>query len=709
MESGTAALVPVLSEIARVASESLDLDVVFQRIAAAAARVLAFDAMTVTYNHESSGISLYTIAGPTLNDEERRSYARHVPRHEYSPGLWALLTRPGPTADLFLVLDTSFPRDRSLKEAKIRSMLRVPLAGSSRGGYLSLLSLEPGAYTAEHEKLFRPIADVVAMAFEHERLAADERERRRKYEGLQALAPALARALDVRDVFDRISEIARPVIPHDRMALGLLTEDRTAVRVYAVSGGGFPEIPEPIRLTPGELARHDWSTEIVRDVLIEVDPASDKCRHLSSEGIRSLLRVPIFFDGTWQFAGGLLFLSRTANTYSEDDVPFAQHVADQVALALSHQRLAEEARRAAEARAETERLEKRVAALSQELASRGGFGRIVGTSKMWRDALVHAAKVAPTETTVLLTGESGTGKEVVARAIHRSSARSAGPFVALNVAALPDQLLESELFGYERGAFTGATSAKPGRLEQAAGGTLFLDEAGEMSPAVQAKLLRVLEEREYQRLGGTKVLRTEARIVAATNRNLARAIEKGEFREDLFYRLSVFGIHLPPLRERPEDILPLTEMFLAELGPAVGRPVPGISREAKDLLLSYPWPGNVRELRNALERAAILSEGGLITAAHLPISVTRQDSPAGRAGVPAPAGGGAVLPPEGVDLESLERDYVREALKKARFNKSRAAKLLGLTRAQLYSRIEKYGLEGDRGEIRDLPPAAEPL
>ncbi|MFI5197185.1 MAG: sigma 54-interacting transcriptional regulator [Thermoanaerobaculia bacterium] len=697
MESGAAALVPVLSEIARVASETLDLGVVFERIAAAAARILAFDAMTVTYNHRDEGFTLYTIAGPTLNDDDRRAYARHIPRNDYSPTLWNLLTRAGRIDDLFAVADTSFPRDRSLVDAKIRSMLRVPLAGSSRGGYLSLLSREPGAYTAEHEELFRPIADVVAMAVEHERLAADEKDRRRKYENLQALAPALAKALDVRDVFDNISEIARPVIPHDRMALGLLTEDRTAVRVYAVSGGGFPEIPEPIRLTPGDLARHDWSTEIVRDVSVEVDPASDKCRHLSSDGIRSLLRVPIFFDGTWQFAGGLLFLSRTKDTYDEDDIPFAQHVADQVALALSHQRLAEEARRAAEARAEAERLERRVAVLSEELASRGGFGRIVGTSKSWRDVLVHAAKVAPTETTVLLTGESGTGKEVVARAIHRSSTRSAGPFVALNVAALPDQLLESELFGYERGAFTGATSAKPGRLEQAAGGTLFLDEAGEMSPSVQAKLLRVLEEREYQRLGGTKILRTDARIVAATNRDLARAIEKGEFREDLFYRLSVFGILLPPLRERPEDILPLTEMFLAELGPTVGRPVPGISREAKELLLSYPWPGNVRELRNALERAAILSDGGLITAAHLPISVTRQDSPAGRAAVPTPAGGGAVLPPEGVDLESLERDYVKEALKKARFNKSKAAKLLGLTRAQLYSRIEKYGLEGGSG------------
>ena len=691
MESGTAALVPVLSEIARVASETLDLDVVFQRISAAVARVLAFEAMTLTYNEGGTGFSLYTIAGPTLNEQDRRAYAGFIPRKDYSPTLWAVLTRSGRTDDLFSFFDTSFPRDRSLKDAKIRSMLRVPLTGTSRDGYLTLLSLKPGAYTEEDEVLVRPIADVIAMAFEHERLAADEKDRRRKYEGLQALAPALAKALDVRDVFELISEIVRPVVPHDRMALGILTEDRAAIRVYAVSGTGFPEIKEPIRLTPADRAREDWSTEIVRDVLVDLDPASDRCRHLSADGARSILRVPIFFEGHWQFAGGLLFISRTPNTYDEDDIPFARQVADQIALALSYQRLAEEARRAADARAEAETLEKRVAVLSVELASRGGFDRIVGTSKSWRDVLVQAAKVAPMETTVLLTGESGTGKEVVARAIHRSSARAAGPFIALNGAALPDQLLESEMFGYEKGAFTGATGGKPGRLEQAAGGTLFLDEAGEMSPAVQAKLLRVLEEREFQRLGGTKVLKADARIVAATNRDLARAIEKGEFREDLFYRLSVFGIHLPPLRERPEDILPLTEMFLAELGPAVGRPVPGVSKEAKELLLSYPWPGNVRELRNALERAAILVEGGLITAAHLPISITRQDS-APRGATPSTAA--AFLPPEGVDLESLERDYVKEALKKARFNKSKAAKLLGLTRAQLYSRIEKYGLEG---------------
>jgi transcriptional regulator with GAF, ATPase, and Fis domain len=693
MESGTAALVPVLSEIARVASETLDLPEVFHRIASAAGRLLTFDAMTVTLTDEGDGFVLYSIGGAEVTDETRRAYPRLVPRAEYSAGLWDVLQKAGVIDDIAAACDAAFPRDRELRGSRVRAMLRAPLhAGARTVGYLSLLSLKPRAFQSNDLALLTPVADIVAMAVAHARLGAAEKERRRRYEALQALPPILARALDVREVFDAISEIVRPVIPHDRMALGLLNEARDAVRVYAVSGGRYPGLPETIRLSQAERFPDHWTTEIVRDTLVELDPKTDKCRQVLADGIRSLLRVPIFFEGEWQFAGGLLFLSRTPATYDEGDVPLAQHVADQVALALSHERLAGEARRAAEAVNEAKKLEQRVATLTEELDSRGGFGRIVGTSDAWRDVLVQAAKVAPTETTVLLTGESGTGKEIVARAIHRSSARAAGPFVALNAAALPDQLLESELFGYEKGAFTGATGAKPGRIEQAGGGTLFLDEAGEMSPAVQAKLLRVLEEREFQRLGGTKVLRTDTRIIAATNRDLGRAIEKGEFREDLFYRLSVFGIHLPPLRDRPEDILPLTEMFLAELGPAVGRPVPGVSREAKDLLLSYPWPGNVRELRNALERAAILSDGGLITAAHLPISVTRHESPAARAA--APAGPSAFLPPEGVDLESLERDYVKEALKKARFNKSRAAKLLGLTRAQLYSRIEKYGLEG---------------
>ncbi|OLC37564.1 MAG: hypothetical protein AUH75_12200 [Gemmatimonadetes bacterium 13_1_40CM_4_65_7] len=325
-------------------------------------------------------------------------------------------------------------------------------------------------------------------------------------------------------------------------------------------------------------------------------------------------------------------------------------------------------------------------------------GGVIGTSPSWRGVLAQAAKVARAETTVLLTGESGTGKEVVAHMIHRGSRRAEGPFVALNCAALPEALLESELFGYEKGAFTGAVSARAGRLEQAAGGTLFLDEVGEMSPAVQAKVLRVLQEREFQRLGGTRTLKADVRVIAATNRDLQVAMTKGAFREDLYYRLHVFAIHLSPLRERPEDILPLLEHFVDELGPVVlGRPAAGISREARAHFLAHAWPGNVRELRNAVERALILCEGGLINPEHLPWRVDASNgAPLIPLPLPAPAAAappaGGEFPAQGVDLEAIERELIEGALKQTGRNKSRAARLLGLSRSKLYSRMERFGL-----------------
>ena len=319
-------------------------------------------------------------------------------------------------------------------------------------------------------------------------------------------------------------------------------------------------------------------------------------------------------------------------------------------------------------------------------------GGVVGTSQSWRDVLGQAAKVAPAETTVLLSGESGTGKEVVAHLIHRGSRRAEGPFVPLNCAALPEALLESELFGYEKGAFTGAVAARAGRLEQAAGGTLFLDEVGEMSPAVQAKFLRVLQEREFQRLGGTRMLKADVRVIAATNRDLQVAMTRGAFREDLYYRLHVFAIHLPPLRDRPEDILPLLEHFVQELGPVVlGRPAAGISREAREHFLAYAWPGNVRELRNAVERALILCEGGLINPEHLPWHAeAARSAPQPLPSVAEPVVGN--FPANGVDLEAMERTLIERALKQAGQNKAKAARLLGLSRSKLYSRMERFRL-----------------
>jgi transcriptional regulator with GAF, ATPase, and Fis domain len=362
-------------------------------------------------------------------------------------------------------------------------------------------------------------------------------------------------------------------------------------------------------------------------------------------------------------------------------------VAEHVALALAHQRLAEESRRTEAAQDRAAQLKERVHVLVGELEALSAH-RALGRSRRWRDVLAQATKVAPTDTTVLLTGESGTGKEVVARFIHRGSPRKDGPFVALNCAALPEQLLESELFGHEKGAFTGALAARPGKIEQAARGVLFLDEVGEMSPAVQAKFLRVLQEREYQRLGGTRTLKADMRVLAATNRDLKAAIARGGFREDLYYRLAVFDIALPPLRERPEDILLLVDAFLEEIGRSVGRPAAGVSQEVRNTLVAYPWPGNVRELRNAIERAVILCEGGLIASEHLPLGIVGAPRPEAASAPQAapPAAPGAVT------LDAAEREMILQALARAGNNKSKAARLLGLTRAQLRSRIEKHGL-----------------
>jgi transcriptional regulator with GAF, ATPase, and Fis domain len=436
----------------------------------------------------------------------------------------------------------------------------------------------------------------------------------------------------------------------------------------------------PVKLTADELARR-VDFEIVEDIPTQIPPATERQRLLASSGLRSWLRVPVQISG--EVKGGLSFFHREPSRYDLGNAEVARRLADRIALMLSHHRLAEEARIAAEAEERAARLEATVETLTREL-ERQERRRVVGVSSSWKDTLRAVGRVAKMETTVLITGESGTGKEVVAKLLHQGSPRAHAPFVAINCAALPEQLLESELFGHEKGAFTGAIATKIGRLEQAAGGTLFLDEIAEMSPLVQAKFLRVLEEREFQRVGGTRTLKANVRVIAATNRDLAVAIGRQSFREDLYYRLNVFQIHIAPLRRRREDILPLAEAFLEDLGRTMGKPAAGISADAREWLLTYPWPGNVRELRNAIERAILLCDGGLITHDHLPVPIADFEPPYHN-------GDDVPLPHGGVDLEDVERGFVEKALGQAKGNKSKAARLLGLTRAQLYTRLERYG------------------
>jgi len=294
-----------------------------------------------------------------------------------------------------------------------------------------------------------------------------------------------------------------------------------------------------------------------------------------------------------------------------------------------------------------------------------------------------ALKAAKTKATILLTGESGTGKELIAKAIHFESDRSKGPFIAINCAAIPENLLEAELFGYEKGAFTGALISKPGKFELANGGTIFLDEIGDLPLHLQAKLLRVIQDKTFERIGGTKSIKVDIRIIAATNKDLEEMVKDGSFREDLYFRLNVIPIYLPPLRERKEDIPLLIDHFLKKFNEEYGKNI-NITKEAMEKLVNYSWPGNVRELENTIERLVILAEGNEITLNDLPFYI-RQEDDTRITCVKLKE----TLPSQ---LELIEKQAIKEALKASNYNQTKAAKMLGLTKRQINYKIKKYGL-----------------
>jgi DNA-binding NtrC family response regulator len=316
--------------------------------------------------------------------------------------------------------------------------------------------------------------------------------------------------------------------------------------------------------------------------------------------------------------------------------------------------------------------------LREALGQRYQFENIIGRSPAMQEIFATITRVAPTRATMLLAGESGVGKDMIARAIHHHSPRRGRPFVKINCTAIPENLMESELFGYEKGAFTGANTSKPGKFEQADTGTVFLDEIGDVPPAIQVKLLRVLQDREFERLGSNKTLHTDVRVVAATNVDLRAALEQGTFREDLYYRLNVVPLNIPPLRERKEDIPYLVEHFAKKFGGE-------ISEGALERLMSYHWPGNVRELENVVERSILLAQSPRIEAGDIRIDTAQRARPA--------AANADHFLPEGMTLDDYEQSIIREALKRANGNKSQAARLLGLTRNALRYRLAQMGIE----------------
>ena len=479
------------------------------------------------------------------------------------------------------------------------------------------------------------------------------------FDGSLELLRELAVTNNVDAALPRLSAIVSKMLPHD--ALRMACFDPRARTVVSAATADVPDM----MTSEGE----DVIIDDLRTRALGASAGLHATERMVGLGYRSVLglstRAP-------EPLVRVAFWSKQPLAFNHTHVPIARRIAYHLGLGACR---GEQGK--AIHQIDNERPQRVDAAVQRTVdrVTTGTHPQVVGESAEWREVLRKATQVAATDTTALITGESGTGKEVVARFIHAASARKSGPFVALNCAALPEQLLESELFGYERGAFTSAQQAKPGQVELASGGVLFLDEVTEMSLSAQAKFLRVLQEREFQRLGGTRLVKANIRVIAATNRDLRKAVERGDFREDLFYRLGVFDIQIPPLRDRPSDIVPLSETFLQEIGRSFGRPPAALTRDARQALLQYEWPGNVRELRNVLERAAILCDGALIDPEHLKLQSAR--SPRN----------------DTTDLSVVERTTIAKVLHESRGNKTKAARRLGLTRTQLHLRIRKYRLE----------------
>ena len=458
----------------------------------------------------------------------------------------------------------------------------------------------------------------------------------------------------------------------------LLNQETGEVDVEASSGR---------RLERAKPVRHGFRESVVGDAVrngkpIVVPVARPELRFPTQTSARSpgrekvtYIAVPIPYEG--QTLGQLdVELEYTPNREYERTVTFLAVVGAMIAQAMKVHRLIE---------ADRQRLVEENAHLRLELNERYGFSNIVGASRQMQDVYAQVEQVAKTNTTVLLRGESGTGKELIAHAIHHNSARAKKPFIKVSCAALPNDLIESELFGYEKGAFTGAHAPKKGRFELAEGGTLFLDEIGELNLATQVKLLRVLQAREFERLGGTQTIQADIRLIAATNKDLEVAIVSKGFREDLFYRLNVFAIFIPPLRDHKTDVLQLANFFLEKFATQHAKNVKRIATPAIDMLMAYHWPGNVRELENAIERAVVVCNEQVLHAHHLPPTLQTAEET-----------GTVIEQSLEQATEAFEKDILQDALKSARGNRAKAARLLKTTGRVFNYKVRKYGIDWKR-------------
>jgi formate hydrogenlyase transcriptional activator len=493
-----------------------------------------------------------------------------------------------------------------------------------------------------------------------------------------------------------VSEALHPVISFDRCAITLYQPERDSFRFLAVEGEQLSDYFH----TGLELSRNEtcgsWVFDHQRPLVrrdLEKEQQYPNERRLAAEGMQSMCVVPLTLQG--KCIGLLSLVSLQRNRYSDEEAVFLQEVANQVALAVQNMQSYQEI---ASLKA---RLEKENVYLREELHAEHNFEEIVGNSPALLKALHAVEQVAPTDSTVLIYGETGTGKELVARAIHSRSSRNGRALVSVNCSAISAGLVESELFGHVKGAFTGALERRIGRFELANGGTIFLDEIGELCLETQVKLLRVLQEHEFEPVGSSHSLRVDVRVIAATNRNLREAVQAGRFRSDLFYRLNVFPLELPPLRERRSDIPQLVTFCLSQLSKRLGKKIDGISRESMENMVNYPWPGNIRELQNVIERAIIVSADSTlrldrdlmpISAATKGMEVRERDAADDRQ---ADLKSQKPLP----TLDEIERNHILTALQHSGGvvdGPKGAARILNLHPNTLRHRMDKLGIKGSR-------------
>jgi Nif-specific regulatory protein len=499
----------------------------------------------------------------------------------------------------------------------------------------------------------------------------------RQLEDLLEVSQTLGTTLNLRAALPQVLAILEE--NHGTVSsIIVLRDDEAGDLAVAAASGGSSDARTRYRLGEGITGRVVQSGRPVVVPRVSREPLFlDRTRVFQRSGRNELSYICVPIRAERRTVGALgVALPYSRDRGYEQEMQFLGVVGSMIGQAVLVHHLVE---------AERKRLLDENTKLRQELTERYDLRNIVGASRAMQQVYEQVAQVAPSNTTVLLRGESGTGKELVAHALHYSSPRAKGPFVKVSCAALPETLVESELFGYEPGAFTDARSQKKGRFELAHGGTLFLDEIGELSPAIQIKLLRVLQEKEIERLGSVDSIKVDVRLVAATNKDLEEAVRRGEFREDLYYRLNVFGIFLPPLRERKTDISLLADHFVQKYAAGQGKDVRRIATSAIDLLMSYHWPGNVRELENCIERALLVCEGGAIHAHHLPPSLQTAEV-------------SGTLPRQSLKdaLAAHEKDLVLDALKSARGNRARAARLLHTTERIIGYAVRKHGLDPAR-------------